>query len=53
MYKLIYILNPVLHSDIYNNIVDGLDKCERFDEFIMEGRLDVFIIEGLHLYLMK
>ena len=48
MYKLIEILNPILYSDVYKNIVDGLDKCEGFDEFSMEGGLDVFIIEVVH-----
>ena len=42
-------LNPILHSGVYKNIVDGLDKCEGFDEFIMEDRLDEFIIEGVHV----
>ena len=41
-------LNPILYSGVYKNIVDGLDKCEGFDKFIMEDGLDVFIIEGVH-----
>ena len=41
-------LNPILYSGVYKNIVDGLDKCEGFDEFIMENGLDVFIIEDVH-----
>ena len=45
---MIEILNPILHSDIYKNILDGLYKYEGFDEFSMEGGLDVFIIEGVH-----
>ena len=44
MYKLIESLNPISYSDVYNNIVDGLDNC---GENVIDKILDA---EGELLY---